>query len=153
MLQYANRKYGLFNVFSAIVFKKMLAMQILAMVYSACYSRVVFTNDDLAYKSNCSGWGFERGMKCKLLTGVRGCRYNQRVFNTLRSRQMDAISETILFINEKFRISNRMSLKFVHKGPIDNIPALVQIMLWRRPGDKPLSEPLLTQFTDAYKRH
>ena len=25
---------------------------------------------------------------------------------------------------------------------INNIPALVQIMAWRRPGDKPLSEPM-----------
>ena len=24
-----------------------------------------------------------------------------------------------------------------HKGPINNIPALVEIMAWRRPGDKP----------------
>ena len=34
-------------------------------------------------------------------------------------------------------------LKFVPKGLIDNIPTLVQIMAWRRPGDKPLSEPML----------
>ena len=26
-------------------------------------------------------------------------------------------------------------------------------MAWRRIGDKPLSEPMLTQFTDAYMRH
>ena len=26
-------------------------------------------------------------------------------------------------------------------------------MAWRRIGDKPLSEPMLTQFTDAYRRH
>ena len=32
------------------------------------------------------------------------------------------------------------SMRFVPKGPINNIPALVQIMAWRRPGDKPLSE-------------
>ena len=30
-----------------------------------------------------------------------------------------------------------ISLKFVPKGPINNIPALVQIMAWRRPGEKP----------------
>ena len=36
---------------------------------------------------------------------------------------------------------------------IDNIPALVQIMAWRRPGDKPLSEPKLTRFAEAYMRH
>ena len=31
-----------------------------------------------------------------------------------------------------------------------NKPALAQIMGWRRTGDKPLSEPMLTQFTDTY---
>ena len=34
-------------------------------------------------------------------------------------------------------------MKFVPKGPINNIPAMVQIMAWRRPGDKPLSEPMV----------
>ena len=29
--------------------------------------------------------------------------------------------------------SIKISLKFVPKGPINNIPALVQIMAWRRP--------------------
>ena len=37
----------------------------------------------------------------------------------------------------------RFSLKFVPKGRMNNIPTLVQIMAWRRPGDKPLSEPVL----------
>ena len=40
-----------------------------------------------------------------------------------------------------FLISIRISLKFIPKGPINNISALVRIMTWRRPGDKPLSEP------------
>ena len=31
----------------------------------------------------------------------------------------------------------------VFKGPISNIPALIQKMAWRRSGDKPLSEPML----------
>ena len=39
----------------------------------------------------------------------------------------------------------KISLKFVPKGPINNIPALVQIMAWRRTGDKPLSEPMMTR--------
>ena len=30
---------------------------------------------------------------------------------------------------------NKISLKFVSNGTINNIPALVQIMAWRRPGD------------------
>ena len=36
-----------------------------------------------------------------------------------------------------------ISLTSVHKGQIDNIPALVQITAWRRPGDKSLSEPIM----------
>ena len=47
----------------------------------------------------------------------------------------------------------KISLNFVPKGPINNIPALVQIMAWRRPGDKPLFEPLMANLTDAYMRH
>ena len=35
-----------------------------------------------------------------------------------------------------------ISLKFDPRGPVNNIPSLVQIMAWRRPGDKPLSEPM-----------
>ena len=30
-----------------------------------------------------------------------------------------------------------------YDGSINNIPTLVQIMAWRRPGDKPLSEPMM----------
>ena len=48
-----------------------------------------------------------------------------------------------IFLNENVRISNKISPKFVPEGPINNIPALVQIMAWRRPGDKPLSEPMV----------
>ena len=48
-----------------------------------------------------------------------------------------------IFVNENVRISIKISLKFVSKVPINNIPALVQIMAWRRPGDKPLSEAMM----------
>ena len=65
------------------------------------------------------------------------------VFNTLRPRQNDRhfaddILKRILF-NENVCIPIEISLKFVPKGPVNNIPALVQIMAWRRPSDKPLS--------------
>ena len=68
-------------------------------------------------------------------------------FNTLRQRQNgcyfpDDIFKCI-FLNENVWIVIKISLKFVPKGPINNIPALVQIMAWRRPGDKPLSEPMV----------
>ena len=69
-------------------------------------------------------------------------------FKTLRPRQIgrhfpDDIFKCI-FLNENVWISIRISLKFVSRVPIDNKPALVQIMAWRRPGDKPLSEPMMT---------
>ena len=48
-----------------------------------------------------------------------------------------------IFFNENVLIPITFSLKFVPKGPINNIPALVQIMAWRRLGDKPLSEPMM----------
>ena len=47
-----------------------------------------------------------------------------------------------IFMNQNICISSKISLKFVPKGPINNIPALVQITTWRRSGDKPLSEPM-----------
>ena len=48
-----------------------------------------------------------------------------------------------ILLNENILISVTISLKFVSKGPINNIPALVQIIAWRRPGDKSLSEPMI----------
>ena len=48
----------------------------------------------------------------------------------------------------------KFGLSFVFEGPINNIPTLVQIMAWRRPGDKPLSEPMMViLLSDAYMRH
>ena len=43
-----------------------------------------------------------------------------------------------------YQILIGISRKFVPKGSIDSILPLVQIMAWRRIGDKPLSEPMLT---------
>ena len=50
-----------------------------------------------------------------------------------------------IFLNENVWIPIKISLKFVPKGPIGNIPAWVQIMARRRPGDKPLSEPMMVR--------
>ena len=44
-------------------------------------------------------------------------------------------------------------MKFVSNGSIDNKWAVVQVIYWRRIGDKPLPEPMLIQFTDAYMQH
>ena len=67
--------------------------------------------------------------------------------NTLRPRQnghhfMDNIFKCI-FLNENILILIQISLKFIPKVPINNIPALVQIIAWRRPGDKPLYELMM----------
>ena len=50
---------------------------------------------------------------------------------------------------KSFYLLIKISLKFVAKGPVDNKWALVKIMAWRRIGNKPLSEPMLTRFTDS----
>ena len=50
-----------------------------------------------------------------------------------------------IFWNENVWISIKISLKFVPKGLINNIPALVQIMAWRRLGDKPLSGAMMVR--------
>ena len=72
------------------------------------------------------------------------------IVNTLRPRQNDRHfaedSFKCIFLNENGSISINISLRFVPKGPNKNIPALVQIMAWRRPGDKPLSEPMMVSF-------
>ena len=69
------------------------------------------------------------------------------LYNTLRPRQNGRhfADDTFIriFVNENVRISIKFSLKFVSKGPINNISALFQIMAWRRSGDKPFSEPMM----------
>ena len=75
-----------------------------------------------------------------LSVGITSCR-----INTSRPGQNgryfpDDIFKCI-FLNENAPISFEISLKFVRRGPINNIPELVQIMTWRRPGDTSLSEP------------
>ena len=71
--------------------------------------------------------------------------------NTLRLRQngrhfADDISKCIS-LNENVWILLTISLMFVPKGPINNIPTLVQVMARRHPGDKPLSEPMMVSLS------
>ena len=71
----------------------------------------------------------------------------QHIINTLRPKQnghhfTDNIFKCILW-NEYVWVSNKISLKFVPKGPINNIPALAQIMAWHQPSNKPLSEQMM----------
>ena len=58
-----------------------------------------------------------------------------------------------IFLNENGRIQIWISLKIVPRSSIDSKAVLVQVMTWRRTGNKPLPELMMTQFTDAYMRH
>ena len=76
-----------------------------------------------------------------------GC--NNLHINSLRPRRnrsynADDIFKCI-FLKENVWTLTKISLKFVPKSPIDNVPALVQIMAWRRPGDKSSSEPMMVR--------
>ena len=72
-----------------------------------------------------------------------------KYFNTLRPRQNGPHFEDnifkCIFLNENIWMLIEISLKFVPKGQINDIPTLVQIMAWCRPGGKPLSEPMMTR--------
>ena len=65
--------------------------------------------------------------------------FYQRIDAETKGRHFADDTFKHIFLNENIRISIKISPKFVPKGPINNIPALVQIMAWHRPGDKPLS--------------
>ena len=67
--------------------------------------------------------------------------------NILRPRQNGCHLQDNIFrcivLNENVWILIKTSLKFVPKGPINNIPSLVHIMAWCRPGDRTLSWPIM----------
>ena len=87
------------------------------------------------YPSSPKGWGVKRGPRSP--------------FSTLRPRQNGRQFPDIIFkwifLNENAWILINISLKFVPRGPINNIPTLVQVMASRRPGDKPLSETMIVR--------
>ena len=110
------------------------------------------------YFTHCSSWASHTTHRQKLQPGslVPTCLANcGAVFfitplNTLRPRQNgyhfpDDIFKCI-FLNEKVSFLINISLKYVPKCSSNNIPALVQIMVWCRPGNKPLSEPMMVSF-------
>ena len=71
--------------------------------------------------------------------------------NTLRPKQNgrhfpDNIFKCI-FLNESDIIPIQISLKFVPRDPLNYVSAFVQIMAGRRPGDKPLSEPMVARLS------
>ena len=120
-------------------------------------SMATFNVENILYApKRVKGYQFSRFSNDMLLMLKRFHRFAIRIipwfqskfsFNTQRPRQNgrhlpDDIFKWI-FLNENVWISINMSLMFVSRGPINNIPILVQVMAWRRPGDKPLSEPMM----------
>ena len=69
------------------------------------------------------------------------------IFEGFVLSRMDDADDTFkrTFLNENVRIPIKNSLKFVRKDPINNIPAMVQIMAWCQSGDKPLPEPMVVK--------
>ena len=70
--------------------------------------------------------------------------------------KIDTISQwhsQMHFLQWKCRNFAYDSLKFVYRVRFDNIPALDQIMAWRRPGDKPLRRTNGGEFADVCMRH
>ena len=92
------------------------------------------------------GYEFRLLFLPSIISSISFCvNVGNQVLNSL-SRQEgrhfpDGIFKCII-LNDIVQISINISLKLVPKGPDDNCPALVQIMAWRRTGDKPLSEPM-----------
>ena len=81
---------------------------------------------------------------CTSLLCMSSCAIADPSLNTLRlwwdgQHFTDDIFKCI-FYKQIFSVSIKISLKLI---PIKNIPALVQIMAWHHPGDKPLSEPVM----------
>ena len=63
--------------------------------------------------------------------------------NSFRRRQMTASFQTFQTYFLEWKYSCCDSLKCVSKGPIDNNPALIQIMDWCWSGDKPFPESMM----------
>ena len=66
----------------------------------------------------------------------------------IKNRQIHFSAETGMLQEQEVRASPEhwsaaMLLALQDNNPFDNIPVLVQIIAWRRPGDKSLSEPMM----------
>ena len=92
------------------------------------------------------------------LTSSTACNIRQisEWLSHLPQEKMTVISDDMfkcIFMNAKFCVLIRVSLMFVFKDLIDNKSSLFQVMAWCRTSNKPLPEPMMIQFTDAYMQH
>ena len=81
--------------------------------------------------------------KCRLLTTLAArCKINSYI----RGQNVHHFADDIfkyIFLDETVCISIEISRNFVPNGPIDNVPALVQVLTWCWTGERPLSEPMM----------
>ena len=103
----------------------------------------IWSNADLDY------WCKNSPISISVLQLMQGKRPNKMrlkikvILNTLRPKRNGYHNSDDSFLNKNVWISIKIPLKFVLLCLINNIAALVQIMTWRRSGDKPLSEPMM----------
>ena len=92
----------------------------------------IFIGDN-AFENDCKISPFLSRLQCVNSSppGQNGCHFSYYAFKCI-------------FMKEKFCILIPISLKFVPKGAINSKLALVQVVAWRRTGDKPLPELMLT---------
>ena len=123
------------------------------------YAKIEYSRAGFPYRSSYnpwpySGYAFKLHEMCLLYECRLWASHNagmfiayQRLTHWGRDR-MDAISQTTIssaFSWMKMFELRSISLRIVPKGSINTILALVQIMAWCRPGDKPLSEPMMVR--------
>ena len=104
--------------------------------------------------SSLNGWAHAQNDPCDWMGSL--LQYLDQIAYRGRDKMVDVLQKT--FLNGfswmkmvEFRL--KIPLKFVHKSPVDNNPALVQIMAWCWTGDKSLSQPVVSLFIDAYMQH
>ena len=88
-------------------------------------------------------WGPRKGHFCRRNFEMYFRRTTTTKINNIKTSQNN---------NTQFGSAIHISLTNVPVDPIDKQSAPVQVMVWRRTGDKPVLEPMLTKFTKAYLR-
>ena len=116
-------------------------------VYSGTYQRKHQSSASLAFVRGIHGWlvnSPHKGPVTQKMFTFDDVIMLYAIINTLRPRQNGRhFADDIFkcnFLDKNVWIPITISLKFIPQGPINNIPALAQIMAWHRPGGKPLSE-------------
>ena len=115
------------------------------------------TSLKIVYSTAYSGTDQRKHQSSASLAFVGGEFPAKRASNTLGPRQngQHLADDTLNCVfNEIIWIAITITLKNVPICPINNSPALNQIMAWRRPGDKPLFKQMLViEFTGTCVRH